>query len=69
MRKNMGNIDRIIRTLVAVVIGFLLLTGKLSGALAIILGIFAVILLVTSIIGWCPAYLPLGISTRKAEHK
>ncbi len=69
MRKNMGNIDRIIRTLVAVVIGFLLLTGKLSGALAVILGIFAVVLLVTSIIGWCPAYLPLGISTRKAEHK
>jgi hypothetical protein len=69
MRKNMGNIDRIIRTLIAVVIGFLILTGNLSGAIAIILGIFTVILLLTSTIGWCPLYLPLGISTRKAKQK
>ena len=65
MQGNMGNIDRVIRLLVAVVIGALYLGGRLSGALAIVLGIVAVAFLATSLIGWCPAYLPFGISTRK----
>lgn len=65
MQGNMGTIDRLIRLLVAVVIGALYLGGRLSGTLAIILGIVAVAFLATSLIGWCPAYLPFGISTRR----
>jgi uncharacterized protein (DUF58 family) len=67
MKKNMGTIDRLIRTLVAVVIGFLLLLGKISGFLAVVFGIFAVVLLLTSAIGWCPLYSPLGISTKREK--
>ncbi|MFN3396302.1 MAG: DUF2892 domain-containing protein [Thermodesulfovibrionales bacterium] len=29
------------------------------------LGIIAVVFLLTSLLGWCPTYVPLGISTRK----
>lgn len=65
MKKNMGTIDRLIRLIVAVIIGALYYTGQLSGLLATILGIVAVAFLATSILGWCPAYLPLGISSRK----
>ena len=68
MHTNMGTIDRVIRLLVAIIIAALYFTGQLSGLAAIILGIVAVAFLVTGLIGWCPAYLPLGISTRrKAE--
>lgn len=65
MKKNMGTADRVIRILVAVVIGFLYFTDRISGALAIILGIIAVALVVTSLVARCPAYCPLGLSTCK----
>ena len=44
MKKNMGTIDRVVRTLLAIVVLVIYLTGKISGSVAIILGIFAVIL-------------------------
>ena len=69
MKQNMGTVDRIIRLTVVVIIGVLYYVGQLSGTVAIVLGIVAVAFLGTSLIGWCPAYLPLGISTRKAEKK
>jgi hypothetical protein len=65
MKKNMGTADRVIRTLAAVVIGILLLTGQISGTLATVLGIFAVGFLLTSAISFCPLYLPFKISTLK----
>jgi hypothetical protein len=65
MKKNMGSADRIIRTIVAVVIGVLLVTGRVHGALAIILGVIAVAFLVTSAFGVCPVYVPLKLSTCK----
>ena len=65
MQKNMGTVDRAVRTLAAVAVGVLYYTGKISGTLAILLGAFAVIFLLTSLIGWCPLYKPLGLSTRK----
>ena len=67
MTKNMGTTDRIIRTLLAVVIIVLYLTNQISGLAATILGIIAIIFLVTSFIGFCPAYFPFKISTRKKE--
>lgn len=65
MTKNMGTADRAIRTLIAIAIAVLYFTGTISGTLAIVLGIVAVTFLVTSLIGWCPSYLPFGLSTRK----
>ncbi len=63
MKKNMGTIDRIIRTLLAIVIVILYLNGSITGAAAVILGIFALIFLITSAIGFCPLYAPFHIST------
>jgi Inner membrane protein YgaP-like, transmembrane domain len=65
MKKNMGSIDRGIRLLVVVVIAVLYYMGQLTGLAATILGIVALGFLITSIVGWCPGYLPFGISTRK----
>ncbi len=63
MKKNMGLADRVIRTLLAIVVGILYFTGVIGGTLALILGIVAVIFLLTSLVSWCPGYLPFGIST------
>lgn len=67
MKKNMGTIDRVIRLAVVAVIAALYFAGQLSGLVGIILGVVAVAFLVTSLIGWCPLYLPFGLSTRKPE--
>ncbi len=65
MTKNMGTADRVIRMLIVIAIAILYWAGQISGTLAIVLGVVAVAFLVTSFIGWCPSYLPFGISTRK----
>lgn len=69
MKLNMGTIDRSIRLAVAVLIAVLYFTGQLTGLVAVVLGIVAAGFVVTSVIGFCPAYLPFGISTRKAERR
>jgi hypothetical protein len=69
MKQNMGSIDRGIRVLVAIVIAILYVTDQITGTAAIILGIFAVIFLLTSAVAFCPLYLPLKLSTKKEEKK
>ncbi len=67
MKKNMGTFDRVIRILLAVVVAILYFTNQISGTLAIILGLFAVVFMLTSLIGFCPLYVPFKLSTKKAE--
>lgn len=65
MKRNVGTLDRILRIAVALVIAGLYLTGVISGTLALVLGIVAVVFVVTSLVGRCPLYCPLKISTVK----
>lgn len=65
MTRNMGSADRVIRILIALAIGVLYFTGTIGGTLAIVLGIVAVAFVVTSLVGWCPTYVPFGLSTRR----
>jgi len=65
MKKNMGTFDRTARITAAVVIAILYFTDQIGGTLAIVLGVIAVIFLLTSLTGRCPAYIPFGFSTMK----
>ncbi len=65
MTKNMGTFDRLIRTLAAILIAVLYITGQIGGTTAIILGVVAVAFLLTSSVGTCPIYWPFDISTRR----
>jgi len=65
MKKNMGSVDRIIRFVVAAVIAVLIIIGQLKGTVAVVLGILAGIFVVTSVISFCPLYVPFKFSTRK----
>ena len=67
MKANMGSLDRTVRILAAIVIGALYFTGQISGMLAIVLGIIAIIFVVTSFVKVCPLYLPFGLSTCKTK--
>lgn len=62
--KNMGKLDRAIRLVAVAAVVAAYGLGLIGGTLALILGLVAVVLLLTSLIGTCPAYLPFGLSTR-----
>ena len=67
MKKNMGTVDKVSRIVIAVVMAVLYFTNVVSGTLGIILLLLAVIFVATSLLGFCPLYLPFGFSTRKKE--
>lgn len=69
MKKNMGTTDKAIRILIAVVIAVLYFTNVISGTLAIVLGILAVVSVFNSFISFCPLYLPFGINTSKKKER
>lgn len=64
LKQNIGAIDRAIRLILALILFVLLLGGKVTGTLAIVLWIVAIISLVTGLIGWCGLYAVLGITTK-----
>lgn len=67
MKKNMGSIDRIIRVVVAVIILVLFITKVITGTLGIVLLVLAAVFVLTSLVNFCPLYLPFGISTCKKK--
>ena len=67
MKKNVGTIDKVIRILIAVVIAILFFTNIIAGLLGIVLIAFGVILLLTTVISFCPIYWPFGLSTNKKK--
>ena len=67
MKANMGNADRIIRVLIAIFILVLNLTKVVSGTLGLVLLVLAVVFTLTSLVRFCPLYLPFGINTGKKK--
>lgn len=65
MKPNMGNADRVVRVVAAVLVGVFYLLGVLTGPVALGLGIAAVILVATAVLGFCPLYAPFGIKTTR----
>jgi len=67
MKKNMGNMDKAIRVLIAAAIAVLYYYNIIDGVLAYILMGIAIILLVTSLINFCPLYKLTGVNTCKTK--
>ena len=68
LNKNMGTIDRVVRLSLVAVVAVLYLTGAISGTVATILGVLAVVFAATSVVGFCPLYAPFGLSTCGKQH-
>lgn len=69
MKTNIGDIDKIIRLALAILIGVLFYTEIINGFLALALGLFAGIFFLTSFIGFCPLYTLFGINTCQFKKK
>jgi hypothetical protein len=65
MKTNMGTADRIIRIVLAVIMGVLYYEGIVSGVWGIVLLVAAVIFVITSLVSFCPLYWPFGLRTKK----
>jgi hypothetical protein len=63
MKKNMGGADRIIRILLAAVFAYLYFGGVVTGTIGLVLVILGGIFVLTSLLGFCPIYALVGIST------
>jgi hypothetical protein len=67
MNKNMGTIDRILRVTIAVLIGALYLAGEIGGTMGLIFLIIGAVLLLTSVISFCPIYSLLKLTTLRKD--
>ncbi len=69
MKKNIGTADRIIRVIIAVIVGILYYKGIVFGTLGIVLLIAAGVLLLTSFVSFCPIYKLFGINSCAIKEK
>lgn len=67
MKKNVGNTDKLIRLIFALLVAVLYFTNVINGTLALVLGIAALAMVITSMLNFCGLYVILGISTCKTK--
>lgn len=67
MKKNMGNTDRIVRIVIAIIAGSLVYFEIANGTLAYILMAVAAIFILTSMVSFCPLYGIFGLNTCKSK--
>lgn len=63
----MSELDKILRVLAAAVVVVLNFMGLIGGTLATVLMSIAAVLLLTTLINFCPLYALFKINTRKEE--
>jgi hypothetical protein len=66
MKRNMSNLDRIIRIILAAVFAYLYFGGIVTGTLGIVLVVLGSVFLLTALVAFCPLYLPFKFSTYKS---
>jgi hypothetical protein len=65
MKRNMSDMDRIARVLVAALFAYLYFGGIVTGTLGIVLVVLGVVFALTSVVSFCPLYTLLKFSTYK----
>jgi hypothetical protein len=65
MKRNMSNLDRIIRIIVAALFAYLYFGGIVTGVFGIVLVVLAAVFLFTSVVAFCPLYVLFKFSTQK----
>lgn len=67
MKKNMGNADRTLRIIVAIIFAVLSYTNVVTGTASIVLLVLAAVFVLTSIVSFCPLYAIVGLNTCPAK--
>ncbi|MDP1547735.1 MAG: DUF2892 domain-containing protein [Anaerolineales bacterium] len=65
MKRNLSDIDRIVRVIVAALFAYLYFGGIVTGALGIVLVVLGAVFLFTSVVSFCPLYSLFKLSTYK----
>ena len=65
MKRNMSDIDRIVRVIVAVLFAYLYFSGIVTGGLGLVLLALAGVFTLTAVLAFCPLYAPFKFSTYK----
>ena len=63
MKKNVGNLDKVVRIILAIVLLALYFTNVITGTWGILLLVAAAILVLTSLMSSCPLYSVFGFSS------
>lgn len=63
MKTNVGKADKVIRLILAAIFVILYFTGAVSGTLGIVLLVLALVLVITTLTGFCGLYRIFGINT------
>ncbi|MFY8108299.1 MAG: YgaP family membrane protein [Bacteroidia bacterium] len=63
MKKNMGNLDKIIRIIVAIAFAGLYFGGIITGTMGIVLLVLGAVFVLTSLVSFCPLYTLVGLNT------
>ncbi len=66
MKVNEAGWDRIIRVVIGLVLLYLGWGGIVAGSLGLVFKILGFIPLLTGLIGWCPLYTLLKVSTKRS---
>jgi hypothetical protein len=61
--RNLGNLDRLARLIIGAVAVAAWAAGRMPGAMGLVLGGVGALLLLTSLIRFCPLYRLVGLST------
>ena len=65
MKRNLSNIDRIVRVVLAALFAYLYFGGILPGTLGLVLFVLGIVFVLTSVVSWCPIYAMFKLSTYK----
>jgi hypothetical protein len=65
MKRNMSNIDRIVRLVISALFAYLYFGGVVTGTFGVILLVLAGVFTLTAVVAFCPLYAPFKISTFK----
>ncbi len=66
MKRNLSNVDRIVRVVVAALFAYLYFAGIVTGGLGIVLVVLGAVFVLTSVVSFCPIYAMLKLSTFKS---
>ncbi|MEI8076018.1 MAG: DUF2892 domain-containing protein [Bacteroidota bacterium] len=69
MKKNIGNLDRIVRIILAVVFAALYFMQVITGTIGLVLLIAGGVLLATALVDFCPIYKIFGFNTIPPEEE
>lgn len=65
MKRNMSNLDRIVRVVLAALFAYLYFGSIVTGTVGVILLVLGAVFLLTAVAAFCPLYAPFKFSTYK----